>query len=119
MSGYEAYQQIGKPFKSGTEIEAQAFIKAASLLEEARGDMKNRSSLQDAISFTRKLWTILQADVSSSQSSLKDALKADLLSLSLYVDKKTVEVCVKPSRSGLDVLIDINRNVARGLLAVK
>jgi flagellar biosynthesis regulator FlaF len=50
-------------------------------------------------------------------AKLPTALRAKLLSLSLYVDRALLQLRVTRKRAPLDALIDINRNIAQGLLA--
>ena len=50
-------------------------------------------------------------------NGLSGELKSDLLSLSLFVDKQTVKALADPRPEHLDVLIEINRNIALGLRA--
>ena len=62
------------------------------------------------------LWSIVQADVSQADNTLPEELKANLMSLSLYVDKQTTVGLKDPSDELFDGLISINLNIAEGLM---
>jgi len=91
-------------------------MKAVNLLMRAQDFPGNNRLLYEAIQYTRKLWTIVQADLKAPANKLDEAMKANLLSLSIYVDQKCIEAIEKPHQQVLQGLIDVNKNVASGLL---
>ncbi len=99
-----------------SEAEAQALTKAAMLLDKARHSVEHDyAAYATALTFNQRLWTLLQADLSGDGNGLPDNLRDDLLALSLFVDRQTILALGDPSPKHLDVLIEINRNLARGL----
>ena len=52
-------------------------------------------------------------DCMETENPLPDALKASIISLALFVDDYTTEVLI--GRKEIDPLIEINRNVIKGL----
>ena len=46
---------------------------------------------------------------------MPDELKANIMSLSIFVDKQTAKALAEGTGNLLDVLININRNLAEGL----
>lgn len=115
MHDISAYQRIQKLTLPPSQAEATAFSKAASLLAKASGNPVDYSSYQAALHFNQLLWTLLQADLSTPANALPVEVKKDLLSLSLFVDRQTALALARPEAALLDVLIEINRNLARGL----
>ena len=59
---------------------------------------------------------IIQADVSEETNKLPDELKANLMSLSIFVDKQTTKGLGGPTEEIFDSLININIQIAEGLL---
>lgn len=106
------------------QTEARALLEAARKLSDAK-DAKNedgsinKESFEGALRFNWKLWTILQADMMDEDNPLPNELKANLLNLSGFIDKRTVSSLsdLKPNTQKLDILISINRNIAAGLLS--
>ncbi|NVJ91423.1 MAG: flagellar protein FlaF [Methylocystaceae bacterium] len=114
--GYAAYGKTHKSSLKGRALEGEAFMKAANMLINAQSLPENKRMLGEALQYTQKLWTIVQADLKSSANTLDDAMKSNLLSLSLYVDRTCYEIIKKPHQPRLQGLIDVNKNVAAGLL---
>jgi len=110
-----AYQQQQKRNLTPREVEAMAFTKAALLLEEAKGKSKNVDEYAKALRFNHLLWTIIQADLTDPANQLPDEIKANVMSLSIFVDKQTTKALRSSEPRELDILITINRNLAAGL----
>ena len=68
-----------------------------------------------ALTIIQTLWTILLGDLSGDGDGLPENLRDDLLALSLCVDRQTILALGDPRPKHLDSLIEINRNLARGL----
>ena len=69
--------------------------------------------LAEAVDWNRKVWRTLAAECLDERNQLPQALRANIVSLSLWVTKYSKEV----TRQGapLDPLIDINRTIMQGL----
>lgn len=110
-----AYQQMQKSSLTPREVEAMAFTKAAVMLEDAKQKVKNIEGYAQALRFNHLLWTIVQADITEPENQLPADIKANILSLSIFVDKQTMKAMRSSEPADLDVLININRNLAAGL----
>jgi flagellar protein FlaF len=110
-----AYQQQQKRNLSPREVEAMAFTKAALLLEEAKGKNRDVEEYAKALRFNHLLWTIIQADLTEPANQLPPEIKANVMSLSIFVDKQTTKALRTSDPKDLDILITINRNLAAGL----
>ena len=113
----QAYAQTQKSSMSSREIEAMAFTKAALKLEDAKKSLDDYDAYASALKFNQLLWTIIQADIVDQENQLPDQLKANILSLSIFVDRQTIKALADTNEKHLDVLININKNLAEGLLA--
>lgn len=114
----EAYRTAQKSVMSGREIEAMALTKAALQLKKCRNDWdqddRNGKRLE-SLQTNQRIWSILQGELSRDDNPLPKQIRQDLLSLSLFVDKRTFDVMAYPSPEKLDILININLNIAAGL----
>ena len=110
-----AYQQQQKQSLSPREVEAMAFTKAAVMLEEVKGATGNIEEFSRVLRFNHLLWTIMQADITEEENQLSPEIKANVMSLSIFVDKQTTKALRSDEAKDLDVLININRNLAAGL----
>jgi flagellar protein FlaF len=117
-TGIEAYRNVQKATLSGRELEASVLIKAAHLLKECKDnwDEPDRAQrLDHALRYNQKLWSFFQAELSRPDHPMPKKLREDLLSLSLFIDKRTFEIMASPSPEKLEILININLNIAAGL----
>jgi flagellar protein FlaF len=113
-----AYQTNNKISLSGRELEAAVLAKAAVRLKECQDSWKSDDItliLADALKYNQKVWSFFQTEIGNPENPLPAKLKEDLLSLSIFVDKRTFEVMAYPTPEKLSVLININLNVAAGL----
>jgi len=110
-----AYGKIQKSAIGGRAAEAEAFAKSARLLHQAASDPLDGVAYEEALQSNLKLWTLLQASLSEEYGRLPDDLRQDILRLSIFVDKQTLEARAAPSLENVEPLININRNMAGGL----
>jgi flagellar protein FlaF len=110
-----AYQQNQKANLTPREVEAMAFTKAAVMMSDARAKADDKDALSQALRFNHLLWTIIQADITEPSNTLPPELKANIMSLSLFVDKQTTAVLRSRNAEEVEILITINRNLAAGL----
>jgi flagellar protein FlaF len=110
---YRSSQRLGS---NARDTEAQALLEAARRLDAVtKGE--DRDAYRAALRLNWRLWTIIQADVSSDESPLPDEIRQNILSLSVFIDKHTVKALAEPDVGKLGILVDINRNIAAGLMA--
>ena len=119
MNPLDAYQNVEKATLSGRELEASVLTKAALLLLQVKNDWGGdgyEERLNDALRFNQRVWSIFQAEMTSDENPLPTEIKSNILNLSVFVDKRIFEVMAYPSQEKLDILININKNLAAGLL---
>jgi flagellar protein FlaF len=113
-----AYEKVRKQTVSGREIEASVLEKGAIRLRRCQENWKGAKfdrDLDEALRFNQRVWDIFNSDWQSPQNSLPKEIRQDLLSLSVFVRKKTLDIMAYPEARKLDVLIQINENLAKGL----
>jgi flagellar biosynthesis activator protein FlaF len=108
----QATQQPGAP----RETEGRALLEAARRMDEACAS-GNETEMRVAARLNWRLWTIFQAELSDDKSTVPLDLRANMLNLCNFVDKRIVAVLAAPSAEQFKVLINVNRQVAAGLLA--
>ncbi|MEM8914451.1 MAG: flagellar biosynthesis regulator FlaF [Pseudomonadota bacterium] len=97
------------------DIDAWALGQAANKLMVAMSSPGDVALLQEAVSTNQRLWTIFQADVASDQCQMPLDVRKNILQLSLYVDKQSMERLIDRDAEKLRILIDINVNLAAAL----
>ncbi|MDD4882600.1 MAG: flagellar biosynthesis regulator FlaF [Gallionellaceae bacterium] len=114
----DAYRDVEKETLSGRALEASVLTKAAQRLKAVRecwGQPDQDALLEDVLRYNQRIWSLFQAELTSADNQLPAEIKTNLLNLSLFVDKRTFEVMAYPAPEKLDVLININLNIAAGL----
>ncbi len=110
----QAYGMTLHSSLSGRTLEARGFAEAANQLREARETPDDQRQLIKALRFNQQLWTLLQATLSQEENQVPPKITAKLLDLSVFVDKRTIEILQNlDNLSLLDALIDINRDMAQ------
>jgi flagellar protein FlaF len=113
LKAYQRSQKLCLPQREG---EAMAFAKAANLLRLVARDDVDPNTYRAALIYNQKLWTLVQDALFSGDNRLPDALKADLISLSIYVDKQTVAAMTKRDPARATALSEIDIRIVSGLL---
>lgn len=114
----EAYRTVQKTTMSGREVEASALTKAAQLIKECQqnwGAADRDVKLDEALKYNQKIWSIFQAELSKDDNPLPKKLREDILSLSIFIDRRTFDVMAFPTPEKLNILVNININIAAGL----
>jgi flagellar biosynthesis activator protein FlaF len=117
-AGLKAYQKTLKTTLSGRNLEATVLTKGARLLivcQERWNEEGHFRRLDEALTFNQKIWTIFQDELAREDHPITPELRANILKLSLIIDKRIVDVMNDPSPEKLDLIININNNIAAGL----
>ena len=111
-----AYQKTAQTGTSPRQLEATLLMKAATRLKAVQDNWDtDRSDLDAAVVYNRKLWTILATAATETDSPLPDDLKRNISAIAIFIFSRSLDLIVDPKSSDLDALIDINRNIAIGL----
>jgi flagellar biosynthesis activator protein FlaF len=102
---------------SATENPRQTEYRLFALVTKALMDAKEAGGKGKkfiaAVDWNRRMWLTLQMDLASDQNGLTDELRAQLISVAIWVDKHS-SVCLRGDAS-IDPLISVNRTIMEGL----
>jgi flagellar protein FlaF len=117
--GATAYQQVGRQTTNPRDLEANLLSKSASNLQRVRDDWDNvqRADLATALQFNRRLWTVFMSSVTRDDSTLPVDIRQNIANLGIFIMKHSLALQLSPVPQKLDVLININRQLAAGLRA--
>jgi flagellar protein FlaF len=118
QSAARAYGKVAIQTSSPRELEADLLLLAASQLQTVhdKWDDNKRDDLDKALYYNRRLWAMFFAAVTATDSPLPVQIRQNVANLGLFVMNETIELTGKPQREKLETLIDINRQIAAGLL---
>lgn len=114
----DAYRNVEKATLSQRDLEATVLDKAAMQLQAIRDNWTREdhdAELEAALNYNQQVWSFFQAELSMEDNPMPGEIKRNLLALSLYVDRRSFEVLAYPAPEKLEILININLNVASGL----
>src|SRR5690606_32711149 len=100
--------------RDARQRERMAIEHAIELLEcaEAKGP-RSREAI-DALDFVRRLWGMLIEDLANAENDLPKALRADLISIGLWIMREAEQIRQEESKN-FRGLIDVTRSIADGL----
>ena len=117
--GAAAYQRVSRQTTSPRELEANLLSKSASALQRVRDnwDSTPRKELAVALQFNRRLWTVFMNSATSNESVLPVDVRNNIANLGIFIMKQSMQLQLEPTPRSLEVLININRQIAAGLRA--
>lgn len=99
-----------------TELESRAFIRTAASLNMIKEHWDaERKHLEEALDKNRRLWTIIASAMKEDNCPQPVDVRNNILNLALFVFRRTMDILSDPKPESLNVLININMNIARGL----
>jgi flagellar biosynthesis activator protein FlaF len=109
----QAYQKAQRAAENPRNAEYRLFGQVTGALMDAQNAKAKGVALIDAIDWNRRLWSTLAIDCMDDGNQLPRQLRAQIVSLSLWVTKYSSQVMQEGA--SLDPLIDINRTIMQGL----
>ncbi len=113
--GYQQTQKTVDTNRELTTAETDALVlrQAADRLQKAQQSPKDEY-FEETLLYNRLVWTVIQSEM-TAENPLSSEIKANLVSLSIFVDKQTAKAIGTREPDLLNTLININRNIALGL----
>ena len=109
----KAYQQTQRITEDPRATEYRLFGQVTGALITAQRAGTTGGPLAEAVDWNRKVWRTLAAECLDERNQLPQELRANIVSLSLFITRYSKEVVRKGA--SLDPLIDINRSIMQGL----
>jgi flagellar protein FlaF len=108
------YEQVGNAVISGRALEARVLTRCAMALNLAM-ENEDQINLVDAVTMNYRLWLFFYSEIESGRVTLPQDVANNIVSLVGYVVKASPNACAG-DRAAIETLININRNIAAGLL---
>lgn len=113
-SAASAYGQTAKRVETPNDIDAMVLTTAAEKLLNAQATPEE-DVFEEVLLYNQLIWTVIQSEM-TEEHPLPVEIKANLISLSLFIDNQTDKAIGSRDPKMLDSLININRNIAAGLM---
>lgn len=113
----QTYGKVAKKTANPRDLEADLLLNAAARLQAIRDGWESKQvELNSALLYNRKLWSIFVTSATSEDNPLPVAIRQNVANIGLFVFKQTLAVMANPKPENLGTLININREIAAGLL---
>jgi flagellar protein FlaF len=110
----QAYKTAATRAENPRELEYRLFGQVTrALMQASETDPSDVATRIDALDWNRRLWTTLATDCSSPDNRMDKALRAQIISISLFVGRHSS--AVMRGDDDFEALIDINKMVMQGL----
>lgn len=112
----KAYAKVAKETAPPRELEAILLLKAAAKLQAVHDAWPQKlPEFNDALTYNRKLWTVLLDSVNRDDNRLPKPVRNNLVQLGMFVMNETFAAMTKPTVNQLKAMIKVNRGIAAGL----
>ena len=110
----QAYKTAAARAENPREAEYRLFGQVThALIEASKADEKDFKTRIDALDWNRRLWSTLATDCSDPSTALPQPVRAQIISISLWVGRHTSAVMRREET--IEPLVEINRMVMQGL----
>ena len=110
----QAYKTATARAENPREAEYRLFGQVTrALMDASRADPADIKTRIDALDWNRRLWSTLATDCSNPDNTLPAPLRAQLISISLFVSRHSSAVMRR--EEDFEPLIDINKMIMQGL----
>lgn len=117
MHGAQAYANTAQKTANPRELEAQLLIRAANRLQSIiDGRVSDSEEMREALRYNRKLWTLLSTSATAADNPLPPAIKQNIGNIAMFVLPHCVELENTPVPQRMVSLVNINRELAAGLM---
>lgn len=110
----QAYQRTAQSAENPREAEYRLFGEVTrALIAAAEADEQDLQVRIEALDWNRRLWSALAGDCAKPDNQLAESLRAQIISLSLWVGRHSSAVMRR--EEGFEPLIEINKIIMHGL----
>lgn len=112
----QAYQRAAQRAETPRDAEYRLFGQVTrALLDAAQADPGDFKTRIEALDWNRRVWSALAADCSAPENRLPVEVRAQIISLSIWVNRYTSQVMRQ--QEDIETLIQVNRSIMQGLSA--
>lgn len=101
------------------EVEARVLLNAANKFQKLQTDWSSitAESLEDALNHNRQIWMMFVDNATNDPSADRPReLRSNIANLGAFIFRHTMAVLAEPKKEKLNILIEINREIAAGLM---
>jgi len=111
--------QAQKNTPSQREIEAQVLLKSAKMMNDLKDNLDSASAedIESALKYNRQIWMMFyDTAIENPDKDRPNSLRSNIINLANFIFKREIEIVAAPSAPKFEVLININKEIAAGLM---
>lgn len=89
------------------------------MIKDLQDDWENMNTeiLESTLKYNRQVWMVFyDTAIENPEGDRPNDLRSNIVNLANFIFKRELEIMAKPEKHKLDVLININREIAAGLM---
>ncbi len=101
------------------ELEGRILLKSNRKLQALinNWDDRNKDQLEEALTYNRQIWLLFyDTALENKDGGRPNDLRSNIVNLANFIFKRELEIISKPAKEKLNILININREIAAGLM---
>lgn len=101
------------------ELEARVLIKSAKMLQDLRNDLEHADQdlIEKTLKYNRQIWVMFyDTAIENKGADHTSELRSNIINLANFIFKREAEIMANPAPQKFDALININREIAAGLM---
>ena len=101
------------------EMEGRVLLKAARMLQDLQKewDSADKDVIEATLKYNRQIWMMFyDTALENPEGNRPGDLRSNIINLANFIFKREVEILASPQKEKLNVLVNINREIAAGLM---
>lgn len=102
------------------ELEARILLKSARMLKDLQDNWESVTSelIESTLKYNRQIWMVFyDTAMENPEGNRPNDLRSNIVNLANFIFKREIDIMADPQKQKLDVLININHEIAAGLMA--
>ncbi|MFP4097265.1 MAG: flagellar biosynthesis regulator FlaF [Alphaproteobacteria bacterium] len=102
------------------ELEARILLKSNRMMQQlvTVWDERPEDLLEETLKYNRQIWVLFYdtAIEGNDETARPEALRSNIINLANFIFKREVDILSSPAKEKIDILININHEIASGLM---
>ncbi|MFK7840551.1 MAG: flagellar biosynthesis regulator FlaF [Bdellovibrionales bacterium] len=101
------------------ELESRILLKSAKMLSDLQTGLEDADAdlIESTLKYNRQIWMMFyDTALENPDNNRPNDLRSNIINLANFIFKREVDIISEPTKQKFDVLININREIAAGLM---
>lgn len=114
-----AYGHQAQKTPDQRELEARILLKSAKMMTDLQNDLDNANKevIESTLRYNRQVWLMFyDTAMENPEGDRPNDLRSNIINLANFIFKREIDIMAIPTKQKFDVLININKEIAAGLM---